>query len=181
MPTTNYYLSFMPIKKNVLLIFSLSLFSIVAVKAQKPSASILMDCNEADKVAKVIFFRPFGIIGSAASFDLYLKDSLQTRIWDKSIYVVEVPAGKIRFTSSAGVLEVFNKKKNTLDLYAEAGKVYFVKCKVKSFSEGVTKPNLKLLFKVLNEEEISNSFKKYKFLRKRIQEKLYNDFYNQST
>jgi|GEM_PF-2478055 len=161
-------------------IFFLTISTIFSTQAQKPNTSILMDCPEADKIAKVIFFRPFKLIGRAVGFDLYLKDTLQTKMKSKSFFVMELSEGKHRFTSVTSTLDVVKKNKNTLDLNIEAGKIYFVKCSVKSYSEGITKPNFKLLFKVLNKEEIKRSLQQ-KFLRKRIQEKLYNDFYNQST
>ncbi|MCR6642597.1 MAG: hypothetical protein NVV82_27325 [Sporocytophaga sp.] len=157
----------------LILLTSLRLF------AQKAGSSILFDCKQADKTAKVVFFRPFKLIGSAVGFNLYHGDTLLTHIRSKSFYVAELPAGKNRITACQVLLEQ-HKDKNTIDLNLEPNKIYFIKCESKPISEGIAKTHHKLLFKNLVKKEVKQSLKK-KFLRKQLKQKLYRDFYNQST
>lgn len=162
-------------KYSIILLWCLTLGT--NIFAQKPSSSILIDCEKSHKIAKVVFFRPFKLVGSAVGFELFWGDSLFTKMNSKSFYVAELPAGRNRFTSSTYTLKFIKKNKSSINLNLEGGKIYFIKCESKPFSQGITEPNHTLLFKLLNEKEIKHSLKK-KFLRKRLKEKLYSDFYN---
>src|SRR5688572_4043155 len=103
-----------------LFILLLIISSVFSVQAQKPNAAILMNCQEADKVAKVIFFRPFKLLGSSIGFELYLKDSLQTKMRTNSFFVLELPEGNHRITSLTGTLDILKKNKHTMNFTIEA-------------------------------------------------------------
>lgn len=148
--------------------------------AQSGSTSILISCKN-ENIAKVVFFRPFRILGFPLKFDLYVGDSLVTRLKMKTFYVMEVPAGKNAIFAQP-VNSSLHIPKSSFELQVEPQKVYFVQCKPTAIinsgsrsSKTAVRSDIRLRFKSLNNKEVATAIRRG-FLKRKVKKKLYHDF-----